>query len=434
MAEQRERKVRAPGLGRLGWRLPGTHDIAQHPLYRGELSRWVWRFLTHRMTPVGRWFVLPTLLLGLGLTSLELQAYILFLYVFALWIVALLAAVLTPPKVTLRAAHADRVCAGETLPIELEVVNTSRLSAVDLRVLPEGLPLALAADPPEGVPLPVLKPGEKARVRLGLVCARRGVYALQGYRVERDFPYTLFNAYRRHSAPAPLLVYPQFSPLARLEMPEGFQDHPGGVALKSMLGDSFELLGNREYREGDNLRAIDWRATARLHTPVVREYTREYYLRVGVILDTCVPKAAAPAEVDNFERAVSVCAAVSDHMARKDYLVDIFAAGDQLYHLTAGKSVSYLDQILDILACVESTPREPFSTLEPEIGPLLGNITLVIAVLTDWNPARRDFIEHLLQHGVAVKVIIVRDAPCTLDPGDAPVISREEFARGVDGV
>ena len=151
-------------------------------------------------------------------------------------------------------------------------------------------------------------------------------------------------------------------------------------------------------------------------------------------------KRAKPEDDENFERAVSVAAAVSDHMARREYLVDIFAAGDHLYHLTAGQSLTYLDEILDILACVESSPHEPFSALGPEIGPLLGKITLVICVLLDWNATRQRFVEQLLTYGVAVKLIVVRDGPCTLDPvaaawpGGIPVVSRAEYEAGADAL
>lgn len=155
-------------------------------------------------------------------------------------------------------------------------------------------------------------------------------------------------------------------------------------------------------------------------------------LRVAVILDTHLPKDTAPVRADDFERAVSIAAAVADHMARQDYLVDLFAAGPNLYHLTAGRSLAYLDQILDILACVEGNPEEPFEVIEPQIAELLARISTVICVFLDWNEARRQFVERLAQQGVGVKVIIVRDATCTEPPMDACVVDREMFTRGVD--
>lgn len=422
---------------RVRFRMPdGTQDITPHPLLMGRLSCWVWRFVTHRMTPAARALFWPTMALALfGSLSLELQGYYIFLYLCVLWGVALLIALCLPPRVTLQVRHAERLCAGETLPIEITLVQQGRL-ATDLQVLPEGVPFGLTADPLQGGTTPALTRGTRATVRLGVRAEQRGVYALHGYRVQSDFPFGLFNAYRLHTQPRPLLVYPRFTSLAELALPSGYRYAPGGVALKARQGDSFELLGNREYQPGDNIRDIDWRATARLQTAILREYTQEYFLRVGVVLDTYVSRGARPAEEENFERAVSLCAAVSDYMARQEYLVDIFAAGPNLYHLTAGQSLAYLDEILDLLACVESNPQEPFTSLEPELEQVLGKITLVICVLLDWNAARQRFVEHLLMHGVAVKVIVVRDAPCTLDPtawtDGVPVVSRADFAAGVE--
>ncbi|HEX2973224.1 MAG TPA: DUF58 domain-containing protein, partial [Tepidisphaeraceae bacterium] len=200
-----------------------------------------------------------------------------------------------------------------------------------------------------------------------------------------------------------------------------------------------EFIGNREYREGDNVRDIDWRATARLCKPIVREYRDEYYLRVAVVLDTHIPKGAKASDREAFEGAVSVAAAISDFMARQEYLVDLFAAGPNLYHLTAGRSLAYLDQILDILACVQENPAEPFEVIEPEIMENLSRITTVICVFLDWNPARRDFVERLRQQGAGVKVVIARDGACTLNPlaeddrsGPIVVLSRADFKRGIE--
>jgi len=142
-----------------------------------------------------------------------------------------------------------------------------------------------------------------------------------------------------------------------------------------------------------------------------------------------------------FERAVSLTAAVSDKMARDDYLVDLFAAGPNLYHLTAGRSIAYLDQILDILACVEESPIAPFATIEPELFDHLAQVTAVVCLLLDWDETRRAFIQRIQDSGAAVKVIFVRDEPFTLDPnfddallGRSRFITREEFDQGIQEI
>ena len=229
-----------------------------------------------------------------------------------------------------------------------------------------------------------------------------------------------------------LLVHPSFTPLQRLQLPSGRRYQPGGVASAASRGESLEYIGNRDFREGDDLRHIDWRATARLQTPIVREYREEYFLRAAVVLDTFAEENALP---EYFERAISLCAAVSDFMAREDYLVDLFAAGPQIYHLTAGRNLAYLEQILDILACVETNGETPFENLEPEIEEHLAQITTIVCVFLDWTETRRAFVQRLALQGAAIKVLLARDTPPTLNFGGEGIeilqVPRTHFENGV---
>ena len=261
-------------------------------------------------------------------------------------------------------------------------------------------------------------------------------------------PFGLLRAYRVYQERHTVVVYPNFTPLARLLLPVSLRYQPGGVVFASTLAESLEYIGNREYREGDNIRDIDWRATARLNMPIVREHREEYFLRAGVILDTCLPNVGTAwtkprdrqAQEDNFERAVSLAASVADYMARQDYVVDLFGAGAELYHLQEGRSLAYLDQILDILARVEHRPSEAFDILEPKIGAYLAQITSLVCVFTDWNETRRAFTQRLAREGVGVKVIVARDLPCTLDPalsdlpGGITVIAASDYQNGIEEI
>ncbi|WP_428940907.1 DUF58 domain-containing protein [Fontivita pretiosa] len=435
----------------LPWILPGrlksiplpslapSKDPGDSPLFQSSISRWLWRIYTQRLTPAGRWFALATAgFVSYGGASFQLQGYVLASYAQAIWVIAIIALLIYRPRTRLKAELPTRVCAGETVQVDVQVQQLSRLRGADLVVLAHRLPPQIDAVPQDGVPLPDLRQGQLASVRLGLKCNRRGVYTLRGFRVETGFPFGILRGRQTFAHERRLLVYPTFRPLNLLRLPTGRRYQPGGVALASELGESFDYLGNREYREGDNVRDIDWRATARARQLIVREWVEEYMLRVAVILDTHVPGDAAPQRRDDFERAVSIAAAVCDYMARQDYLVDLFAAGPNLYHLTAGRSLAYLDQILDILACVDENPHEPFEIIEPQIAELLSRISTVICVMLDWTQSRRMFVHRLREQGVAVKIIILRDGACAVDPaadadvlGQVPVIGKADFDRGI---
>jgi uncharacterized protein (DUF58 family) len=431
-----------------------TKDIFQHPAftppkntpkgfyffyYPSPLTRMLWRLSVVRFTRAGRWFaVLTFLLFFVGSFSIEIQSYIPVLYTAGLWAVAFLGAMFCRPRVTLSIRHGDRVRAGEQLSCEITVTQTGRLPSLDLQVMPARLPLRINSVPADGMPVGTLRHGESRRVRVALSCPRRGAYKLWGWRVETDFPTGLMTAYRSFPDAATLFVHPTFTRIHQMEIPVGRRHQPGGVALASKVGESMEYLGNREFRQGDSIRDIDWRATARMAgTPVVREWREEYFQRVGVVLDTFID-ADLPADEKAlqralFERAVSVSAAVGDYMARQEYIVDIFAAGPNLYHLTAGRSLAYLDQILDILACVEESPVEPLSVIEPQILANLEQLTSVVCVFLAWDGVRQAFVENLRRGGAGVKVLLIVEEGAPVASGrGVTVIDRDTFLTGAE--
>jgi uncharacterized protein (DUF58 family) len=261
-----------------------------------------------------------------------------------------------------------------------------------------------------------MMPGDKVNVTLGLLCAHRGVLEMNGFRVETDFPFGLWRSFQVFRRERRLVVFPRFRELAHLDLPLGRRYQPGGVALAAAVGDSMEFVGNREYRSGDSIRNIDWRATARLRKPIVREFREEYLLRAAVVLDTHLPRWPSAAEREAFESAISLCASVSDHLAKRECVIDFLAAGPALYKIQAGRHLAFLDQILEILACIDSDPRPGFETVEPDLSEQLQSISSVVCIFLDWNAARRRFVQGLCERGVGVKVVIVRNGPCTLAP------------------
>ena len=400
-----------------------------------------WHFWAHTLSATGRWMAGATVLFfSAGSISLELQMFVPLCYAAAMWLLAFIAWWSFRPRATLVARHSERV--GKDQPLRVEVAVTAQRALNRARVAAHRLPPWISVEPVEGALLPPLQKGETARVSLQLCSSRRGVWNLRGWRVETDAPFGLMQAAQLFATGTHLLVFPSFVPLQQLNLPTGRSHHAGGVALVNARGESFEFWGNREWREGDNLRDIDWRATARLRRPldrpVVREYREEWLLRVGVILDTCTAPALDEVDNDAFESAVSLAAAVGDHLAREDYVVDIFAAGDQLHRLADGRSAAYLDQILDILARVTATPDSDLSALGAEIFEYLGKVSTFVCIFGDWDEERRALVRTLVEQGAAVRVVVVRNSPSTCDLshdvswiGPAPLLSSADVARGV---
>ncbi|MGI4791871.1 MAG: DUF58 domain-containing protein [Janthinobacterium lividum] len=415
-----------------------TKDIRYHPLFQGLLFPWVWRVWTQRFTRPGHYFAAATLFfIAFSSVSLDQQFYVPLTYAIGLWTVALLILWFGRPRVSLTAAHADRIRAGETLTVEIEVEALGR-RGVGLVVLPDRLPPEVDAVPEDGVDLPVLKPGETARVRLGLACRRRGVFRLRGFRVETAFPLGLMVGQQVFSERRTLLISPKFTALGRMETPRGRRYQPGGMTEAARLGDSFEYIGSREYREGDSIRSIDWRATARLNRPVVREYREEFLQRVAVVLDTHAPAPPGLPPPPAFECAVSLTAAICDYMARSEFVIDVFADGPNVHGLDAGLGTGYIESIMDLLAAVNadtgSRTSSGFEALEQDLVEHLSQVTLIVCVFQDWDTVRERFVERLREYGAGIKVVIVRDTPCTLPPGEFTLLTSGQIESGLDEI
>jgi uncharacterized protein (DUF58 family) len=248
-------------------------------------------------------------------------------------------------------------------------------------------------------------------MRFSLRATRRGRHIIPPLGVGRTDPLGFLSTARVKCAERVVLAYPRYYTLDELTLPAGRRYHPGGISLASNLGDSIEFVGTRDYREGDPLRRIHWRSWARRGQPVVKEYHEEYFSRVALVLDTYLPRRPRPGERASFEAAISVLASVADHLSRSEEIVDVFAAGPDLYEVSAGRSLGYLDNVLDVLACLEPCHEPPFEVLGPRLGDRLARLTTVVAVMVDWDERREAFLRHrhIRSLGVALRLFVVHE-------------------------
>ena len=114
---------------------------------------------------------------------------------------------------------------------------------------------------------------------------------------------------------------------------------------------------------------------------------------------------------------MSLSAAVADALSRGEYVLDIFAAGPELYVFRSGRHTAHLDNVLEILACVEESRRNPFALVAPALVDELANISTVICVLLDWDADRQALVRRAAEAGCATKVVVVRRGRTTMPTG-----------------
>jgi uncharacterized protein (DUF58 family) len=416
--------------------LSSVHELPTTGVFRSRVLRWLWFLWTRRLSAGGRYFFLASgLFFGYGATSLELQAFVPLAYAVSVWLLALIMVFVEKPRVLLTVSHADKVSAGQALTVSFALAQQGVFPSNGFTVLPDDLPDSVKVNPVDGVPVVPLAKGQMANGSLTLLPQSRGVFRLGGFRVETDAPFGLINSSRSFDRQDQIIVYPNFTRLERLELPVGRRHQPGGMAFAAPTGESLEYIGNRDYREGDDIRHIDWRSTARLNRPIIREYREEYFLRAALVLDTYIPTHNA-AQLRDLESAISLCAACCDSMNRSDYLVDILAEGTRVHLLAPGHGSASLDEMLEVLSCVEPVTVSPWAQLEPDFQQHLECVSSIICLFLGWDEDRRNFATNLAAGGAAVRIIVVTDQPLQLDPvrswpSEVTVISEKRFAQGV---
>lgn len=369
------------------------------------------------LTPLGRAVLWALVAGGIIVLGGLAPAVVLFFSACAAGLVAaLIAGAPFRPRLRLRRRLPPPVSAGDALVYRVEVENVGRRAARQIAIEERGLPAELRPIG-EAPVIDLLNPGERTEVTLRLRCKQRGVYALERLQAASVFPSGLVKWPRRERGSDRVIVYPQFTRLEGFEVPHGRNYQPGGIVVASNVGESTEFFGTREYRDGDRTRDIHWASFARTGRLVVKELQEEYFVRLAMVLDV---EARTAKDEKLLERALSLAAGIADVLARREYIVDLFAAGPKIFHFQAGRALAHFEHILEVLSALESGDRLDMGALESVLLPEAPRLSAVILIMMDWDAPRAELVQRLKANGVAVRVLSVRPGrpPAGLGPDE----------------
>ena len=170
---------------------------------------------------------------------------------------------------------------------------------------------------------------------------------------------------------------------------------------------------------GDSPRHIDFKSWARLAKPVVREYQEEYFHRLGLVLDTLLPRDRRSLKwlpVERLQRrnerpleaAVSLTAAVADVFSRGEFVLDVFAAGPELHVFRTGRSTTPIEAVLEILADVPACRENPFDRMTAALVTEFPQLSALVCIFLDWDESRQRLVQAALDHGCRVKVVVIQ--------------------------
>ena len=179
--------------------------------------------------------------------------------------------------------------------------------------------------------------------------SRRGLHRLHEPHLLTRFPFGFFIKGARIKESREVVVYPALLPWEEL-LPEQVHGDEGSRA-RPHKGRGEDIFTVREYLPGDTSRDIHWRSTAKRSQPMIKEYEQTGMKKIHIVLDTSVPKEAAPSDLNLFEGSVSKAASLAYHLLKRpDFLVGL-SLGDEVFPPQQGDS--HLHRMLRALALVE---------------------------------------------------------------------------------
>ncbi|RBY77144.1 DUF58 domain-containing protein [Geodermatophilus sp. TF02-6] len=175
-----------------------------------------------------------------------------------------------------------RVPRGGDAEVRLEVTNAGRGTG-GLWLLAETVPPELGRSPEFVVDR--LHGGGSAAVHYRVHGGRRGRYRLGPLRLRLVDPFGLVLRTVAGADSAPLTVVPRVVPLGP-GGPVGGHEGGGAGARRSIAVHGEDDVSTRPYRQGDDLRKVHWRATARTGELMVRLEERPWRAQATLLLDT----------------------------------------------------------------------------------------------------------------------------------------------------
>lgn len=235
------------------------------------------------------------------------------------------------------------------------------------------------------------------------VFPRRGRFIIKDFELSTKFPFGFFRHRRRLSAQeAEIVIFPQLAP-----SDEEATDLPLNVGklVTQKKGLGQDLLALRDYQPMDDLRRVDWKATARTGRLIVREFSVEDDRRVTVVFDarfsgeapekTLTLREKIEAEQrgknvsfisERFEKGVSCAASLLAHFTEEQAEIRLII-NDEIGEFGVGKEA--LNENLKRLALVEpnfdETAGFSFEALEEVLSERENSYTFFVTTEREEN-------------------------------------------------
>ncbi|HEX6678961.1 MAG TPA: DUF58 domain-containing protein [Actinomycetes bacterium] len=268
-----------------------------------------------------------------------------------------------------------RATVGSRIAANVRLQNPSRFETGVL-LLEDQLPYQFG--PAARFVVPGIAGGDRETLHYELTAMTRGRYTIGPLSVRLLDPFGLAQVTSQVAGTSEVIVHPRVEGLPAPGMGGDFAS-ASAARVRRLFTRGDEFYTTREYRDGDDLRKVHWRSSAKRGQLMIRQEEQPWRARALVAVDLRRHAHNGHGEHSSLERTISATASMVVRLARSGYeLALVTESGERVQPPTGSDQAAAL---LDYLATVGPSRGESLVPLANQLGRLSGE-GLLLTVLT----------------------------------------------------
>lgn len=249
---------------------------------------------------------------------------------------------------------------GDEIELEYRIKNKSKLSAPYIEIKSNITRLLTGKDVKSNILS--LRPQSSFTNRETLVLNKRGYYQLGEIDVVIRDVFTFYSFHKSIKSNVSLLVYPEVINLSSLKITA---DNKSGELLtyNSLFQDRNNISTIRDYQEGDSIKSIHWKLTAKSDHAIVKEFENRVNTNAVIFLDN-----EASLFKDDFNRrledkSVDIALSIINYCLNQSLEVILETQNEGRYIRVEGKEKSDIKPFLEELTRFSGNGVMPIDSL-----------------------------------------------------------------------
>lgn len=265
---------------------------------------------------------------------------------------------------------------GERVSIEYKVKNNSIFPIAYLEIKNDISKQLTGIDAPSVI----LSLGKKQSFshKETVLLKRRGYYQLGEIEITIRDVFGFFTFKKKISSSTSLLVYPETINLSTFKISAS---HQLGelIVHNSFFEDKSRVTSIREYREGDSIKSIHWKLSAKKDFPIIKNYENRGDTHAIIFIDNEAKLFKDDVDRRIEDKAVDTALSITNYCLNQNIEINLETQNATEYISIKGKQNSDLKPFLEVLARFKGNGALQFnSIIMPKVEMLRRSSTVVI--------------------------------------------------------